>query len=253
MKRFLKLLIILLVILILVAALWFFFGRGNQDALWQIVSQQCVPNQQQNNDPDPCLRVDLKEGYVLFKDSKGPYHDLAMPTEKISGIESQELQTEQAPPYFSQAWGNRSHISTEMGKPLKDSWLSLAINSKYGRSQNQLHIHIACLRQDVYKQLGEQAKHIDQNWRPLAEKLVGHQYLARKLVGVDLTKEDPFRLLQQYVAGQGDNMANYGLALAVTPEGEMILLANRLKLTDLNLGSAGEIQDYQCSVAGNGV
>lgn len=36
-------------------------------------------------------------------------------------------------------------------------------------------------------------------------------------------------------------MANYGLALAVSPEGEMILLVNRLKLTDLNPGSAGEI------------
>jgi CDP-diacylglycerol pyrophosphatase len=31
----------------------------------------------------------------------------------------------------------------------------------------------------------------------------------------------------------------------------MLLLANRLKLTDLNLGSAGEIQDYRCEVAGN--
>lgn len=251
MKRFLRLLIILFVILVLAAVLWFFFGRGNQDALWQIVSQQCVPNQQQNNDPSPCLKVDLKQGYVLFKDSKGPYHNLAMPIDKVSGIESPELQTEQAPPYFSQAWENRNPLSAEIGKPLKDEWLSLAINSKYGRSQNQLHIHIACLRQDVYKQLGEQAQQIDQRWRPLAEKLVGHRYLARKLAGVDLAQEDPFRLLQQYVTEQGDNIANYGLALAVTPEGEMILLANRLKVTDLNLGSAGEIQDYQCAVAGN--
>lgn len=253
MKRFFRLLIILLVILVMAAAIWFFFGRGNPNALWQIVSQQCVPNQQQNNDPSPCLKVDLKEGYVLFKDSKGPYHNLAMPTGKVSGIESPELQTDQAPPYFSQAWENRNPISAEMGKPLKDEWLSLAINSKYGRSQNQLHIHIACLRQDVYKQLEQQEKQIDQRWQPLAEKLVGHQYLARKLVGVDLTKEDPFRLLQQYVMEQGDNIANYGLALAVTPKGEMILLANRLKVTDLNLGSAGEIQDYQCAVAGNGL
>lgn len=50
---------------------------------------------------------------------------------------------------------------------------------------------------------------------------------------------------------QGDSIGNYGLALAVSPQGEMLLLANRLKLTDLNLGSAGEIQDYQCAVAGN--
>jgi len=124
MKRLFRLLIILLVILLLAAVLWWFFGRGNPNALWQIVSQQCVPNQQQNNDPAPCLKVDLTEGYVLFKDSKGPYHDLVMPTEKVSGIESPALQTEHAPPYFAQAWNNREHISGELGKPLKDAWLS---------------------------------------------------------------------------------------------------------------------------------
>ncbi|EKN4037467.1 CDP-diacylglycerol diphosphatase [Yersinia enterocolitica] len=251
MKRIFRLLIILLVILLLAAVLWWSFGRGNPNALWQIASQQCVPNQQQNNNPAPCLRVDLTDGYVLFKDNKGSYHDLVMPTEKVSGIESPTLQTEKAPPYFAVAWNNRTHISTEMGKPLKDAWVSLAVNSKYGRSQNQLHIHVACLRQDVYNVLSEQAQQIDQQWRPLAVKLVGHQYLARKLSDTDLTKEDPFRLLQNYVVEQGDSISNYGLALVVSPQGEMLLLANRLKLTDLNLGSAGEIQDYQCNVAGN--
>ncbi|PVZ83007.1 CDP-diacylglycerol diphosphatase [Serratia sp. S1B] len=250
MKKFFRLLIILLIVLIMAVVLWFFFGRGNQNALWQIVSEQCIPNQQQNDDPTPCLKVDLTGRYVLFKDNKGPYHDLVMPTDKVSGIESPLLQTEQASPYFSQAWNNRDHLSVEAGVPLKEQWLSLAINSKYGRSQNQLHIHVACLRQDVYNILSEQTQYIDQQWRPLAEKLVGHQYLARKMSGTDLIKEDPFRLLQSYVTDQGDNIGNYGLALVVNPQGEMILLANRLKLTDLNLGSAGEIQDYQCAVSG---
>jgi CDP-diacylglycerol pyrophosphatase len=251
MKRMFKILIILLVILLLPAVLWWFFGRGNPNALWQIVNQQCVPNQQQNKEPAPCLKVDLTDGYVLFKDSKGPYHDLVIPTKKVSGIDTPLLQTENAPPYFALAWNNRRYISAEVGKPLKDAWVSLAVNSKYGRSQNQLHIHIACLRQDVYTVLGEQAQQIDQQWRPLAVKLVGHQYLVRKLSDTDLIKEDPFRLLQSYVVKQGDNIGNYGLALTVSPQGEMLLLANRMKLSDLNLGSAGEIQDYQCNIAGN--
>lgn len=251
MKRIFKILIILLIILALAVVLWWFFWRGNSNSLWQVISQQCVPNQQQNNNPAPCLTVNLTDGYVLFKDRKGPYHDLVMPTEKVSGIESPTLQTEKAPPYFAVAWDNRKHISTEIGKPLKDAWVSLAVNSKYGRSQNQLHIHVACLRQDVYNVLGEQAQQIDQQWRPLAVKLIGHQYLARKLLDTDLTKEDPFLLLQNYVIEQGDSIGNYGLALAVSPQGEMLLLANRLRLTDLNFGSAGEIQDYQCNLARN--
>lgn len=249
MKRLYKLLITFLVII--AVALWWCFGRGNTNALWQIVSQQCVPNQQQNNDPAPCLKVDLTDHYVLFEDSKGPYHDLVMPTDKISGIESSELQTEKIPPYFYQAWENRLHISEEFGKPIKDPVLSLAINSKYGRSQNQLHIHIACLRPDVYHTLREQVNQIDQNWKPLGEKLAGHYYIARKLSGTDLTKEDPIKLLQQYVSERGDNIANYGLALVVAQNGEMMLLASRLKITDLHLGSVGEIQDYKCALATN--
>ncbi|MFI8415044.1 CDP-diacylglycerol diphosphatase [Serratia sp. NPDC078593] len=251
MKRLYRILLVLLVLVIMAVALWWFFGRGNTNALWQIVSQQCVPNQQQHNDPAPCLTVNLAERYVLFKDSKGPYHDLVMPTDKLSGIESPELENANAPPYFALAWENRGHITQELAKPIKDTWLSLAINSKYGRSQNQLHIHIACLRPDVYDTLREQTQHIDNTWKPLAEKLVGHQYIARKLSGLDLTKEDPIKLLQQYVSARGDSMANYGLALVVAPEGERVLLANRLKITDLNLGSAGELQDYQCALANN--
>ena len=251
MKRFFKLIIILLIILILAVSLWFVFGRGNQDALWQIVSQQCVPNQQQNDNPAPCLKVDLTQGYVLFKDNKGPFHDLVIPIDKVSGIESRVLQMQQTPPYFSQAWNNRNRLSAEIGKPLKDEWISLAINSKYGRSQNQLHIHIACLRQDIHDTLSEQQHNIDQYWRPLPEKLLGHQYLAKKLSGTDLIKEDPFHLLQGFVLEQDDSIDNYGLALTVNPQGEMILLANRLKLTDLNLGSTGEILDYECAVADN--
>lgn len=249
MRKFSKILIIPL--LILAITLWFFFVHGNKDALWQIVSQQCVPNQQKNDEPAPCLKVNLTEHYVLFKDNKGPYHDLVMPTDKIIGIESKVLQTDRVLPYFSLAWNNRDHISAEAGKVLKDRWVSLAINSRYGRSQNQLHIHVACLRQDVYNTLSEQAQNIDQHWRPLAVKLVGHQYLAKKLEGTDLVKEDPFRLLKSYAMKQGDNIGNYGLALVTGPQGEMILLANRLNLADLNLGSAGEIQDYRCAVADN--
>lgn len=248
MKKIFKIISIVLGVLILAGALWWFFGR-NSNALWHIVDQECVPNQQKNGNPSPCIKVDLEQHYVLFKDSAGPDQDLVMPTDKISGIESPILQTDRAYPYFSDAWDNRSHLSVEAGKPLKDQWIALAINSKYGRSQNQLHIHVACLRQNVYNVLNEEAQSLDQDWKPLAKKLVGHQYLARKLAGTDLTKEDPFHLLNRYAVEHGDAIGDYGLALTVNAQGEIILLATRLNLLSLDLGSASEIQDHQCAVA----
>lgn len=50
-------------------------------------------------------------------------------------------------------------------------------------------------------------------------------------------------------------MANYGLALAVTPlavtpKGEMLLLASRLDQAKQNTGSAVLILDFQCEIGG---
>lgn len=108
--------------------------------------------------------------------------------------------------------------------------------------------------------LGKLADKIGQNWQLLPEKLAGDHYLARKLVGTDLIKEDPFKLLQQYAVEQGDSVANYGLALAVTPlavtplavtpKGEMLLLASRLDQAKQNTGSAVLILDFQCEKGG---
>ena len=38
-------------------------GRAaDPDALWRIVHDKCVPDQEQNGDPAPCALVDLREG-----------------------------------------------------------------------------------------------------------------------------------------------------------------------------------------------
>ena len=47
----------------------------------------------------------------------------------------------------------RYRLAAEYGGPVPDDRLGMAINSAYGRSQNQLHIHLTCLREDVRRQL----------------------------------------------------------------------------------------------------
>lgn len=67
----------------------------DRNALWTIVHDQCVPNQQQHADPAPCARVDLQggveRGYVILKDIVGHTQYLLIATAHISGIESPEL------------------------------------------------------------------------------------------------------------------------------------------------------------------
>lgn len=248
MKKILRLSIFGLITLVIAAAAWLMYIRANSDALWKIVSAQCVPNQQQHNSPSPCLEVNLDKRYVVFKDSKGPLHTLVMPTDKVTGIESPEVLKPNAPDYFSYAWQERNRLMPA-GKSVDDTYLALAVNSWFGRSQNQLHIHLACLRQDVYQTLNQQFAQIGSTWQPLGATLKGHEYLAIKVSAQTLARQTPFTILNSYVQQHNDDIAKYGLAVVMTPQGGAVLLANRLKLTDFNMGSAGEILDYGCALA----
>ncbi|MCT4701910.1 CDP-diacylglycerol diphosphatase [Enterobacteriaceae bacterium H20N1] len=248
MKKALRIIFFLLIVLVVAAAVWLLYIRANSDALWKIVSEQCVPNQQQRHDPAPCLAVDPVKHFVVFKDAKGPLHTLAMPTEKITGIESPAIQKPDAPNYFYYAWQERGRLKQMADKPVNDRYLALAINSWYGRSQNQLHIHLACLRPDVYQALNQHEGQISNSWQPFGEKLKGHDYLAMKIPANTFEQQSPFALLNAYVKQRGDDIAKYGLAVTMTEQGEFMLLANRLKVTDLNLGTAGEILDYGCAL-----
>ncbi len=248
MSKRLRVLALVLMVAVSAAGSWLIWGLGNGDALWRIVSQQCTPHQQDTQNPAPCLVVDLQQHYALLKDRRGPLHDLTIPTDRVTGIESPLLLEDNAYAFFANAWQQRGRLSTEAGKPIKDEFLSLAINSRYGRTQGQLHIHLACLRPEVHEQLVEHAPQVTRAWQPLGVRLNGHEYLAKRLSGQDLVQENPFKVLGEYTRQQGDSMSHYGLALVVAPGGDLLLLANRLSLADFNRGSAGEIQDYGCAL-----
>jgi CDP-diacylglycerol pyrophosphatase len=115
--------------------------------------------------------VNLKGGYVLFKDRNGPLQYLLMPTYRINGTESPLLLDPHTPNFFWQAW--QSHIMSEQrGSDVPDSAISLTINSRSGRTQNHFHIHISCLRQMCarsWMRIGA----ISSRWLPLPGGLKG--------------------------------------------------------------------------------
>lgn len=220
----------------------------NPDALWQIVSQQCVPHQRQLNSPKPCVEVNTQAGFVVYKDRNGTLQYLLMPTEKITGIESPELLSAATPNYFVQAWQARHYMALKYGHPIDNQNISLAVNSELGRSQNQLHIHISCLSAKVKKALADQSDSFRPSWQPLPKGLLGHDYLARQITPSELTEQGAFRLLANGVQGAAENMGKYGLAMTSLPNGDFLLLATKRDLTDLNLASIESIQDHSCSV-----
>ncbi len=218
------LLALLVAILAALAGGYYWLHSGNPDALRKIVLQQCVPHQQQQQNPSPCAEVNLKGGYVLFKDRNGPLQYLLMPTYRINGTESPLLLDPLTPNFFWQAWQGREIMSQRHGAPVPDNAVSLAINSRSGRTQNHFHIHISCLRPDVRAQLDKDAAAISSRWLPLPGGLQGHEYLARQ------------------------HMGRFALAMAQQSDGSLVLLATERNLLTLNRASAEEIQDHRCAI-----
>ncbi len=97
-------------------------------------------------------------------------------------------------------------MSQRRGAPINDNAVSLAINSRSGRTQNHFHIHISCLRPNVRAQLDNDAATISSRWLPLPGGLQGHQYLARRVTETELAQRSPFLMLAEEVPEAREHM-----------------------------------------------
>ena len=226
----------------------------NPDALWMLVSTQCVPNQLQHGDPKPCASVDLNDGYVILKDRRGLTQYLLIPTMRVSGIESAYLLAPGAPNYFADAWRERGYVERAAGRALPRPAISLAINSAEGRSQNQLHIHIDCIRADVQEVLGRELSMIADAWAPLSEPLVaGHHYRAIRVLGDTLDGTNPFILLADGVPGARTAMGQQSLVVVgaefASGRPGFIILNSEVDPSSGDNGSGEELQNHDCAIA----
>jgi CDP-diacylglycerol pyrophosphatase len=122
--------------------------------------------------------------------------------------------------------------------------MSLAINSAVARSQNQLHIHIDCVRSDIRETVNRRIADVGPDWAPFPEPLSGHPYLAMTVEGDTLAAANPLRLL----ANQTDDMGLETLVVvgAYLSDGRpgFVLLASRADPAAGNPGAGEELQDH---------
>lgn len=250
MLRRRRTIVVCVFLLILAAVCWFSLRQylHHPDALWRIISQQCVPNQRDNHNPVPCAKVDLQSGFVLLKDIHGPLQYLLLPTTKMKGMESPELLQAKTANFFWLSWQQRNFMSLRRGSPVPDDVISLTINSISGRTQNQLHIHISCLRPDVRNQLNQYAKTLNSGWQDFPVLLAGNKYIARKVSEAEFVQRSPFILLASQVPQAREHMGSYSLAMAKLADGEWVILATERNLLHLNLASAEQLQDHSCEL-----
>jgi len=242
----------LMVALSLCGSLWVGPALADPDALAKIVEGKCVPDQQTNNKPAPCVLVDLPGHYAVLKDLVGKTQYLLIPTERVEGIEAPELETPGAVNYFEAAWEARRFMEQSAGKPVPRDVVGLAINSVKGRTQNQFHIHVDCMRTDVLAALKAADASIGTAWAPLPAPLAGHPYQAMRIEGADLSQVNPFALLATGIPAAGADMGDQTLVAVAATFGDgkdgFYLLTDHVDIAHADLGSGEELQDHDCAV-----
>jgi CDP-diacylglycerol pyrophosphatase len=224
------------------------WAGADPNALWTIVHDQCSPHEEQDGDPAPCALVDAQDGYALLKDLVGERQFLLIPTLQITGIESPILLDPGAKDYFADAWRARYLVEERAERSLPPDWVSLAINSMVARSQNQLHIHIDCLRADVHQSLAQHAGSIGPTWAPFAVPLAGAPYSAIEIS--DLNDINVFQLLAESLPGAREDMSRRTLVVVGSPGGSgFVVLAGQADAAAGDEGSGEDLQDHALCAA----
>jgi CDP-diacylglycerol pyrophosphatase len=227
------------------------FLDNHPNALWRVVHDLCAVDRRLVGLPAPCMAIRLHDGWAVVKDTSEPTHILLVPTRRVPGIESPFLLQPGAPNYWRDAWEARRYFEGLVGRPVPRGDFAMVINSRYGRTQDQLHIHIDCLSPRVADALREAAPHVGAAWSPLDATLAEQRFEARRIDGAALDR-NPFKLLAAGDPAARADMGAYTLAAVpeVFPDNQpgFILLARRANLALGDPGAGEGILDHGCSV-----
>jgi len=222
--------------------------------LWTLVHDQCVVHARAGEAPKPCEALDISQGedagIAVLKDREGVAQYLIIPTRRVTGIEDPFVLSKDAPPYFGAAWAARDRVAARLGQTLPREAISIAVNSEFARSQDQLHLHVDCVDPVVMKALAADLATFDDHWRPMAEPLNGRVYWVRRVDSTDLSDVAPFELLADGLPGARQRMGLMTLvAVGASFSGKpgFVLLADH---AELEAGGHGEdLQDHTCATA----
>jgi CDP-diacylglycerol pyrophosphatase len=184
---------------------------ASPNALWTVV-QSCVAEQKLGRvPPGECVSVDLKDDVAILHSIEGRWQYLAIPTIRVTGIEDPQIKSAQLPDYWELAWiaANR-YLPTSVTRNRAD--IGLAINSVPGRSQNQLHIHISCVKPYVRGQLLADQGRIGTTWSAPLIRNGDEEYRAIRVERSSLDGENPFALLQK-LPGAAQHMGLHTLVV----------------------------------------
>lgn len=218
------------------------------DALWRIVGGQCVPQEQAMGRPGQCTVVNLSGHYAILKDISGITQHLLIPTERVTGIESPSILEPNAPEYWVDGWNERKVVEDSLGEPLAGNQFGLEINSKYQRSQQQLHIHMDCMRVNVIEALTPYRDAPLGKWK--WSTLDGARYRVMRVTSL-AHDNNPFRIVARDHPSP-DAMATQTILVTgagPSPEQDGWLVVNSGLDVNDGTGTAEGLLDHHCLLA----
>ncbi len=230
-------------------------SAANRDELWVVVHDICVPAYQSIGVAFPCAEVSiadgLERGFAVLRAPSSATHVIVVPTARISGIESPALLRENAPNYWEAAWDARRFVEEGARRQLPRDKIGMAVNSAASRSQDQLHIHVACIAPKVAEFLRRHQAEIHDAWSFLSAALLGHRFAAMKVETDSLAHVDPFKLLARGLPSGKFSVGSQTLAvIGATFGGGRIgfyLLANEFGESPRKIVSAEALLDDKCA------
>ncbi len=181
---------------------------------------------------------------VKDTDPKKPTAYLIIPTHRVNGIECQETLDTPLVDIWERGW----YQATNRLKDKLKGPVALAINSQSGRDQNQLHIHISCVKAAVLSALSANDGKIGTDPThafPLELGTHGNSYEIVKVKG--LTGDNsPFKVIRKFPHVTPTDIGLQSIAVIGGKEaGTWYVLNTYAHSTDK--GDAEELLDQACS------
>jgi CDP-diacylglycerol pyrophosphatase len=230
-------------------------AASERQALWQVV-RACVADYRLSGSPFPCLAVDLAggedRGDVVLRRPLGRPDTILAPTRKIVGLEDPWLQSPQAPNYFAAALDARAFVAGADGTALKLDEAALAVNSRFARTQDQLHIHIGCLSARARRMLDASVAELKlRAWGRVGALAPETAFWGWRTGQANLDGVEPFRLAAERAPGKSADLGRLMIVVAgarITGRDELVVLAADVgPPAPRGLTSAEEILDMNCS------
>jgi CDP-diacylglycerol pyrophosphatase len=225
-------------------------AAADRDLLWGVV-KVCVANHALTGAAFPCLAVDTTQGvargFAIVRAPLKQTHVVVTPTARVAGIEDPALQSPDAPNYFADAWAARRYVLNSVERPLAERDIGLAVNSRPGRSQDQLHIHVDCLKHRYAQLLRQHDSGLSPDkWTKLNFALRGRYYWAMLINSPDLAAVNVFRTAATLLRVSPGRMED--VTVVVVPRGDkgFYLLADQYSPGAMGKGHGEFLLDHAC-------